>query len=407
MKNSKLPIGVSSVSNRPGLYQFQFTLNGKRYSEYYRAADGLTVKKLNSLLQAEIDGFREKVRTGRYTAALTEKSRFSAACEWFLETKSKLQTLKPATIRLYKYSINNHLNPAFGDLRLEQINSAAITRLFADLVASGNLDNSTIKRISTCLSGIFTALVKSGVLTVNPCKNAEKPRQDEKNPAYLDNLQTPLFVDTLAAVPLDDDMRLVFTLGLRLGLRSGEIRGLSWQNIDFQNNVVHIKQAVNLDADGKMFIGTVKTKRSVRDLPLSDGLRDILSAHREKQQERAAALGSAWQPLDLVCADATGGIITPQAVKRDIGKIKAACPSLPADLHLHSLRHTFVSLLIFAGVDITTIAALIGDTVQVTASTYAHVFKEQKARSMDVIGGIFDNLNVNAPRIESVVFFKP
>jgi hypothetical protein len=54
---SKLPLGVSAVSNRPGLYRLSVMISGKRYSEYYRPGDNLTQRQLQSALQKAVDTF--------------------------------------------------------------------------------------------------------------------------------------------------------------------------------------------------------------------------------------------------------------------------------------------------------------------------------------------------------------
>lgn len=115
-------------------------------------------------------------------------------------------------------------------------------------------------------------------------------------------------------------------------------------------------------------------------------------------------LGSAWEDKGLVCPNTTGGIMTASKLQNAIYKIIRANSSLPKDLHPHSLRHSFVSLLIAKGLDVVNVATLAGDTVEVISKIYAHSFKERQAAAMDMIGAAFaDALPVNpAPALLAV-----
>jgi site-specific recombinase XerD len=72
-----------------------------------------------------------------------------------------------------------------------------------------------------------------------------------------------------------------------------------------------------------------------------------------------------------------------------VKNIIKAHPELPKDLHPHSLRHSFVSLLISSGLDVVTVASLAGDTVDIITRIYAHALKEREAAAMDRVGGVF------------------
>ena len=82
-----------------------------------------------------------------------------------------------------------------------------------------------------------------------------------------------------------------------------------------------------------------------------------------------------------------------KAVKR----ILTASKELPRKLHAHSMRHTFISLLISNGVDVVNVAALAGDTIEIISKHYAHSFAERRAAAMDIVGASFAQLGSPAP----------
>ena len=80
-----------------------------------------------------------------------------------------------------------------------------------------------------------------------------------------------------------------------------------------------------------------------------------------------------------------------KAVKRILNAYK----ELPRELHAHSMRYTFISLLISNGVDVVNVAALAGDTIEVISKHYAHSFAERRAAAMEVVGASFATLANN------------
>ena len=141
----------------------------------------------------------------------------------------------------------------------------------------------------------------------------------------------------------------------------------------------------------------LKTKRSRRKLPLFPVMRDILIAHREWLGEYSRSLGGLWQETGVVCPNTTGGLMDKAAPNKAVKKIVSAREDLPRGLHAHSLRHSFVSLLIANGLDVVSVAALAGDTIEIISKHYAHSFAERRAAAMDAVGASFASFGGVAP----------
>lgn len=267
---------------------------------------------------------------------------------------------------------------------------------FEEKIAVKPLSADYVSKITYTLSALFTACVKNGILLQNPVINATKPRIGEKDvPAYLDNTQIPIFLNALSELDIDNSIRVVLVLMLMLGLRSGEARGLRWIDVDFNNNVVSIEKNVGETFNG-LALTDLKTKRSRRKLPLSPMLKDILLNHKNAQDEQTRTLGSAWENNGLICPNTTGGLMGKSTPNKAVKKILNAHPELPSDLHAHSLRHSFVSLLISNGLDVVNVAALAGDTIEIISKHYAHSFAARRAAAMDVVGNSFAQLGNTA-----------
>jgi len=252
--------------------------------------------------------------------------------------------------------------------------------------------SANVSKITYTLSALFTACIKNDVLDKNPVANATKPRIGEKDiPAYLDNTQIPIFLDALNEVDIDNSVRVSLALMLMLGLRSGEARGLRWIDIDFNNMVVSIERNCG-DTFNGLALTELKTKRSRRKLPLSPLLHGILKEHKAHLDEQANALGSVWQDNGVVCPNITGSLMAKSTPNKAIKRIMNARKELPRGLHAHSMRHSFVSLLISNGLDVVNVAALAGDTIEIISKHYAHSFAERRAAAMDIVGASFAQL---------------
>lgn len=178
---------------------------------------------------------------------------------------------------------------------------------------------------------------------------------------------------------------------LMLGLRSGEARGLRWIDVDFNTCIVSIEKNCGDTLNG-LSLTELKTKRSRRKLPLSPVLQEILLQHKEKQEEYAVSLGSIWQENGVICTNTTGGLLDKSQPNNAVKRILNARKELPRRLHAHSLRHSFISLLIADGLDIVSVAVLAGDTIEIISKHYAHSFAERRATAMDIIGNTFAQL---------------
>jgi len=265
------------------------------------------------------------------------------------------------------------------------------------------LSASYVSKITYTLSALFTACVKNGVLFQNPVTNATKPRIGEMDiPAYLDNTQIPIFLDALNELDIDNSIRVALVLMLMLGLRSGEARGLRWIDVDFNSGIVSIEKNCG-DAHAGLTLTELKTKRSRRKLPLSPVLRDILTEHKQWLDGYSRSLGSLWQDCGVICPNTMGGLMDKSAPNKAVKRILNARKELPRGLHAHSMRHSFVSLLISNGLDVVNVAALAGDTIEIISKHYAHSFSERRVAAMDAVGGSFANLGSNPAPLRLII----
>ena len=155
--------------------------------------------------------------------------------------------------------------------------------------------------------------------------------------------------------------------------------------------------------DNGLKIGEPKTKRSIRKLPLSDYLYGELITYKTVQERYSRSYDL---DMDLISPNTMGGIMNRSRLYSAVKQITKYNSELPQKLHPHSLRHTFVTLLIANGLDVVTVSSLAGDTVEIITKHYAHALKEREAMAMDKIGVVFANITI-APKIEITAQLNP
>lgn len=170
------------------------------------------------------------------------------------------------------------------------------------------------------------------------------------------------------------------------GMRPGEIRVLTWHDIDFKNHTINIskswdydnKKIINYDSDD--INKETKNKSSTRIIKVDEKLLDILNQLRSNQHERLFIGENGTIPT----SNAVNKVLRKQLEKNNINK---------DGFHFHSLRHTHVAILLFKGVDLYSISKRLGHSkMTTTANTYAYMLDELKQQSDQQIVDILDKL---------------
>ena len=181
----------------------------------------------------------------------------------------------------------------------------------------------------------------------------------------------------------------VFCANLSLGARIGEVLGLKWADIDFENKTISINHKIVENENGVKGLDVMKTKSSYRTLPLIPQVEEVLLAEKEKQEEmmRVMRRGYCKKYTDYICVDAIGELIKPNYVTdhfKVVLKEKGLKP-----VRFHDLRHSCASLLLANGVPMKMIQDWLGHSdMSTTANIYSHVDHTSKLASAEVIGNI-------------------
>lgn len=258
-------------------------------------------------------------------------------------------------------------------------------QLFAPSGHTKKLSKSTVSHYHRFLSAVFTTAVEWQVIPDNPCARVKPPKEERKAVQYLDEKQAAVLLDALQSQPFQ--YRAMVTTLLYSGMRRGELCGLEWEDVDFQNNVIHVnRNAVYIPGKG-IEDGTTKTENSERVMKLPLVVMDLLKEQRRRQLEQRLQMGDKWQDSRKVFTQPNGKPICMSSLSKWIKdfSISIGLPPITA----HSLRHTNATLLIAGGTNIRTVAGRLGHaSPSTTGNIYSHAIKaadEIAAEALDNI----------------------
>jgi len=290
--------------------------------------------------------------------------------------KTYMKTLKESSRETYHSSFKNHILPKLGRLCLDEIDRALMEEFTTALVEK-NLAKDSITMILSPLGVLYTDAIEKNIVSDNPTLRLRKfyrqapKRHEEIEP--LSQEESLLFLQTTQQHA--PTYYTLFLLALHTGLRSGEIAGLQWKDIDWNGKYLKVRRAIV-----RRRLTTVKTRHGRRRVDLSDDLIGTLADLRKKMQEECLKKGSNTIP-EWVFANRYGGWVEMSNVKQKNFKNVLRKAGLRS-LRFHDLRHSFASLLLANGAPITYVSNQLGHAnSQITLKVYAHWIPDQNQRN--------------------------
>jgi integrase len=296
------------------------------------------------------------------------------------------ETLKKGTYSTYSRYLMKRVAPALGQVKLQNLTGTMFQSLYAKWRKEGMSAN-TIRLIHTILKKALDDAVMWRKLAINPVRDAEPPRKEERDMQVLDVTQAQKLLEVAKGTRLDCLLHLAL-----LGLRRGELLGLRWQDINFEKRELRISRSLSYVQDPEtglheFVLDTPKTASSRRVLTLPQFILDSLYEHRAAQQEIQAHVHR-WQNLDIVFCTRFGGYMIPNGMVNDFDKLlkKASLP----DIRFHDLRHSAATIWIALGVSPNVIRELLGHrNIVTTLGIYGHVLPTMHQQAIDHLDELF------------------
>lgn len=288
------------------------------------------------------------------------------ALEW-LETY-KRDTVKENTfVGTYENPIKKHLIPYFGEYNLTDIKPIDVRRFMNE--QSQTYAYETIKKFKACLSSIFDAAIENDLCNKNPVSKNLKicsTIPESKKQAY--SLEDYINVLNFAYNHKDSGGIDIFTM-LTTGLSRSELLGLKWENVDFKQKALFIKNGTVYLRDkhtGKWTVTTAGLKNTYRrrDIPICDKLCELLLCKpRNGDYIFSSPKGKAYDPNNW----------KKRVYDRFMSSLHDEYPEIPI-LNPHELRHTAATIWYENEVDLLSISKMLGHAdLKMISKTYCHV----------------------------------
>lgn len=312
------------------------------------------------------------------------------AAEWLASRTFDESTRQSTELRL-----RLHVLPVLGSLQLRQIRPSTVQTLMRDLE---NLAPSYRQVIFSHVSAVFTAAVDDELIAKNPCRARSVTR-----PKAVQHKVVPWPAEAVHAVheALPDRYRIAVTLASGLGLRQGELFGLSPDDVDFLRGTVEIRRQVKLFGGNKLVFAPPKGRKT-RTVPLPASVRDELSRHLARWPTRTVELP--WQrpdnderiTVDLILTTRERSALNRNYFNSSVWKRALARTGLEDSRRngMHALRHWYASVLLDAGESIRAVSEYLGHSDPgFTLRTYTHLMpssSERTRRAIDAVLGTRD-----------------
>ena len=372
-----------------------YGVDGKQRNQYrsYRPEAGMTKRQIEKEVQRQAVIFEEDCKRGQITAAV----KFETFGEQWLEEYAKVN-LRPTSYARMK-QLTKRVYPAIGHKRLDKITSRDVQRFITDMIVNGKnvntgapLSRKTVVHHLSFISDVFSYAVRMDMLTDNPCRRVVVPKAEhmEKEIYSLDEVKK-LF-ENLGSEPLK--YRVYLMLAIYSGYRRSEMLGLEWKDIDFKNEVIHVRRTSQYTTEKGIYTDTTKTRKSKRVSKFPPSIMELLKEFKLEQQKEAEKLGSKWIDYDRLFTKWDGTPMNPQTPYE---WLKEYCEKIDIPFkNIHSLRHLHASLLIFEGVDVVAVSSDMGHSVVgTTLNLYSHMFQEARARNCDAITNALNFADTN------------
>lgn len=394
---------MATIQKRGGSYLIRvscgYDTKGKQViqSMTWKPTEGMTPKQIEKELNKQAVIFEDACMKGWQSKAI----KFETFCEEWFEEYAKPNLRNTTYERLLQ--LRKRVYTAIGHLRMDKITPRQIQAFVNALSKEGANERTgkplapkTIRHNLSLISDVFSYAVKMGVVADNPCTKVTIPKGEVKEKQIYTPAEVERFLTLLNDEPLK--YRTFFNLMIYSGFRRGEMLGLEWKDIDFDNNVISIRRTSNYTAKKGVYTDTTKTKKSQRSLKFPQAIMDMLKEYKAEQDEQALKYGDKWVETDRLYTKWNG---EPMQNGTPYFWLNEFCTKHNLPFYgLHSFRHLFASLLVNQGVDIVTVSGALGHSVvSTTSNIYCHMLQEAQAKVSDAVSNALNFGNKTEPKV--------
>lgn len=284
---------------------------------------------------------------------------------WMQEIQ--INRTRETTMASYKVAIKNYIRPVLGNRKLRDLSTFDVRRALDSLQERGFSARTRLEFLRI-LSSCLSCAMREEVIFRNVAQLVEKPKHTPKKSIIWTAEQTTKFLQKAKSHP----QYIAFILLLTYGMRRGEALGLRWTDIDFENNVIHVRQQIDR-ISGTIMARDLKTANSRRDLPLMSGIRTALLAHAKQHGITPPPFSPSveYSTNGTVITSRAGTPLEPRNLARCFHELtkKAGLPRI----RIHDTRHMAATFLKDLNVPVKDAQLILGHAnISTTLNIYQH-----------------------------------
>ncbi len=376
-------LGTGIRQREGGRYEARATINGINIDLYN-----------TDLKQLKID-FEEAKKQARMS--IDTKRQQITLNEWFEEwfTKYKVHMIKSTSVFAMKSKYYNTFGNLIGTKKVVDIRNIDIQEAINTMQKEGRASSSmrdALGRVRDCLE----SAKHNRIISENPCFEISVPWENKQIlRRFLSVQEQNLFLQTVENNWYKEMFYIMFLTGMRIG----EVGGLKWSDVDFENECIYINQSLSCNYEKgvkKMCLTTPKTHNSYRKIPFMGEAKEMFLAQKKKQDKIRRELGKRYRCegefADLVFVTSMGSPVLRYHAEKECKKVVKAIneaeafdsvreqrkPNIFEDVYPHAIRHTFCSRCFEKDMNPKVVQALMGHQhYSTTIEIYTHV-TEQK-----------------------------
>ena len=395
-KGRALRKGESQRTDNTYVYTYTDPFKKRRFV-YARDLQTLREKEAN-LIKNQLDGL-DVYMAGNATLNLV--------FDRYMSTK---YDLRKTTRSNYIYMYDHFVRDGFGQRKISEIKYSDVMYFYYYLLNEKNLQANTVDTIHTVLHPTFQLAVRDEIIRKNPSDGvmAEIKRKAGKNKGVRHALtveQQRAFMSYTANNPVFYHWHPLFTVLLGTGCRIGEVIGLRWEDLEYENRLISINHSVTYYARGvgktrksEFAVSLPKTEAGIRTIPMMDAVYDAFKEEYEMQKESGFNNTVVDGMTGFIFCNRYGNIHNPQTVNRTIKRIlenynaeevinakkEKRQPVIIPKFSCHHLRHTFCTRFCEKETNVKVIQAVMGHAnIETTMDIYAEVTDAKKKESIE------------------------
>ena len=302
------------------------------------------------------------------------------------------QPLAASTFSSYQRNIRLHVVPYIGAIPIQRLTPEDLDNLYAQLLSNGRrnkgggaLEPKTVRLVHAVIHKALADAHRKGSVARNVADLADPPKISTHARPKMKVWNADELRGFLKLVE-GHDLYAAFYVKANTGMRRGELLGLTWRGIDFDNARLSVAQTVTAP-DYRMVVSDVKSAHSLRTIDLDERTVAVLRSWRKQQLEAYMQTGVRTDDSGFVFARPDGDPLHPDYFSQTFERLLAKM-DLPR-IRLHDLRHTHATLLLKEGVPVKVVSERLGhSSVAFTMQVYQHVLPGMQADAAATFGEI-------------------